>query len=322
MQALIAAGVAGGGLAAAGVLLAWPTTRSRNHPTIGPGTKTGGGAPGQLRTPRRAHRRVWLRGEQRWRAGAALAAGVVTALATGWPAAAVVAAAAGWWLPPMLGGDHAAQAARQRVEAIASWADELRDVLSAAAGLRQALLATTSTAPDAIRPAVQTLAARIRSGQRLPDALRGFAAEVDDPLADLVAAALIHAAAHQARQVGPLLGRLADTARAHADAAARIATARAASRTTLRIITGTVLSGVVLLAVSDRAFLAPYHTAAGQAVLLAIGAVFAVGLAWIRRLAEPPTPPRPLTLAAPPHTGPYPSSPTAPAADSGSGAPT
>lgn len=283
------AGAVAGALIAAGVVLAvLPPAHTRRD--------AGGRSLGARAARRGGGLVVWLRA-RRWRLLGAGAAGMVAVAATGWPVAAVLAAAGGWWLPGMLGPDRGRQSRQRSAEALAGWTDGLRDVLSAAAGLQQALLATAGTAPAAIRDPVQRLAGRIRGGQRLPDALRAFASEIDDPLGDLIAAALIGAAQHQARQLGPLLGRLADTARAHAAAAQRIATARTASRTTLRIITGTVMAAVVLLVAADRSFLAPYQSPGGQLVLLAVGGLFASGLAWVRKLATPPTPPRTLNLA-------------------------
>jgi uncharacterized membrane protein YgcG len=64
----------------------------------------------------------------------------------------------------------------RRIEGIASWTEQLRDTLAAAAGLEQAILATAPIAPDPVREQVTGLAARIHQGQRLPDALRAFAA--------------------------------------------------------------------------------------------------------------------------------------------------
>ena len=112
----------------------------------------------------------------------------------------------------------------------------LRDTISAAAGLEQAILATEPVAPAPIREQVVLLAARIRRGQRLPDALRAFAAETADPTADLVVAALLLAAEQQARDLAQLLGSLADSARQHAVMRMRVAAGRARVRTAARII--------------------------------------------------------------------------------------
>ena len=104
----------------------------------------------------------------------------------------------------------------ERIEAIASWTEQLRDTLAAAAGLEQAILATAPIAPDrsASRSPPWPPASTRASG--CPTALRAFAAEAADPAADLVAAALLLAAEQQARDLGQLLSSLADSARQHA----------------------------------------------------------------------------------------------------------
>ena len=76
---------------------------------------------------------------------------VLVGALTGWPVAALLAGVAAWTLPSVLGGskDRARQVAR--TEAIAGWAEMLRDTLSAAAGLEQAIVATATVAPYPIR---------------------------------------------------------------------------------------------------------------------------------------------------------------------------
>jgi Flp pilus assembly protein TadB len=271
------AAVAGlaGGLIVTGVLLALPVWQTD------PGARQG-----RRRVP------VWWRRVRqdrraRWRVVGACAVGVLGWAVTGWPAVAVLAAAGVWWLPRLLGPDRAGVAARKRTEAVATWVESLRDTLSAAAGLRQAIQATAPAAPGPIAGPVRTLAARLRDGHRLAEALRVFAAEVADPVADLAAAALIHAADNEARHLSQVLSGLADAARARAAAGLRVATSRAHAHTTVRIITATVLAATVGLILTDRPFLAPYHSAAGQVVLLVVGGVYAIGLWWLQKLATP-----------------------------------
>ena len=113
---------------------------------------------------------------------------VVVAALTGWPVAAVLAGLGAWALPSVLGG--AKERAREvaRTEAIAGWAEMLRDTLSAAAGLEQAIVATASVAPLPIRDEVVALAGRLEA-ERLVPALRRFADDLADPTGDLVVAA-------------------------------------------------------------------------------------------------------------------------------------
>ena len=219
-------------------------------------------------------------------AGALLAAGIV-AVSTRWPAGTVLAALAAWYLPPMLGPDRDHARTTERIEAIATWTESLRDTLAAAAGLEQAILATAPAAPGPIREPVATVAAAIRGGQPLPQALRALAAGIADPVADLVTAALVLAAEQQARDLGQLLSSLAASARDQAAMRRRIGASRARVRTAARIIiTVTVALTAGLLAFS-RAFLSPYSSAAGQLMLIVIGACFAAAFWWLGKIARP-----------------------------------
>jgi len=221
----------------------------------------------------------------RWAAGS-VAAGIVAGAVTGWVVGGLLIAMAVYGLPRMLGPDRDQTRQVTRTQGIAVWAEQLRDTLAAAAGLEQAILATAQTAPAAIRGEIALLAARIERRERLGPALRGLAEDLDDPLADLVIGALILASEHQARQLSGLLGQLAATARAQVDMLGRIEVGRARMRTTMRVVVVTSLVFAGGLVVFNRPFLDPYSTAAGQLVLLIIGAIFASGFIWLRRMAR------------------------------------
>ena len=243
------------------------------------------------RPGRFARRHAHDRGDQRLvRVAASVAVGVVTGVVTGWVVGAVLAGLACWALPRVLGRDprHARQVAR--IEAIATWTEMLRDTLAAAAGLEQAILATAPLAPAAIRPQISDLAVRLGNGQRLAPALRALAEELADPTGDLVIASLMLAAEHQARQLGELLGSLALAAREQASLRMRVQAGRARTRTSVRVIVGTTLGFAAAMIALDRPYLATYDSVSGQVVLLVIGALFAVGFAWLARIATAPEP--------------------------------
>ena len=220
------------------------------------------------------------------RIGLAAGAAVTVGAATGWPVGAVLAALAGWCAPGLLGGTKGAQAALGRIEAIAGWAEMLRDTMAGAAGLEQAIVATAPVAPLPIRAEVATLALRLE-GERLAPALRAFADEVADPTADLVVAALILAAEHQAQRLGELLGSLAQAARDQATMRLRVEAGRARTRTSVKVIVGATGGLVLGLAVLNRGYLAPYDSAVGQLVLLLVGAVFTVSFLWLAKMTRP-----------------------------------
>ncbi len=232
------------------------------------------------------------------RLGLAAGAAVIVGAATGWPVGALLAGLAGWGLPGLLGGTKGRAEELARIEATAGWAEMLRDTMAGAAGLEQAIVATATVAPLAIRAEVATLAVRLE-GERLGPALRGFADEVADPTMDLVVAALVLAAEHQASRLGELLGSLAQAARDQATMRLRVEAGRARSRTSVKVVVG-VTAGLALgLAVFNRGYLSPYDTALGQLVLLMIGAMFAGAFVWLSRMTRPAVPERFLATAAP-----------------------
>ncbi|WP_030669933.1 type II secretion system F family protein [Streptomyces sp. NRRL B-1347] len=226
----------------------------------------------------REHHGSWLAGS--------LAAGLLTGAFTGWVAGGLLAAMATWSLPRMLAVGAVDKEELARIEGVAGWTEMVRDTLAAAAGLEQAITATADAAPKAVRPQILELSARLERGERLAPALSRLAGDLDDPTADLVLAALTLASQHQARQLASLLGELAATARAQVAMRQRIDAARARMRTTLRVVVTTTLSFAGGLVVFNPTFLTPYDAAAGQLVLLLIGALFTVAFSWLRRLAR------------------------------------
>lgn len=245
--------------------------------------------------------RTWRRwtSADRSRLLAAVVAGFGAAALTRWPVAVLLTAAAVWALPRVLGPDREHIRGTARIEAIATWAELLRDTLSSAAGLEQAITATAPVTPQPIRPQVLALAGAVRGGARLPDALRAFAADLADPTADLVVRALTQASGYHGGQLSPCLTSLAATARELASIRMRVATKRAATRTAARVITGTSVAMVAGLILLNRGFLAPYRSVTGQLVLLVVGAVFAGGFWWLARTSRVPQPPRVLSTDHP-----------------------
>ncbi len=211
---------------------------------------------------------------------------VLVGAATGWPVGAVLAGLAGWGAPGLLAGAARHQAAVGRIEAVAGLAEMLRDTMAASAGLEQAIVATAPLAPLPIRTEVATLAARLDS-ERLAPALRSFADEVADPTCDLVVAALVLAADHQAQHLGELLGTLAQAARDQATMRLRVEAGRARTRTSVKVIVGATGTLVAGLALVDRGYLSPYDSATGQLVLVLVGAMFVLSFVWLSRMTRP-----------------------------------
>jgi Flp pilus assembly protein TadB len=230
------------------------------------------------------------------RVGIAVGAGVVVAAITRWPVGGVLAGAMVFAWRPLFGQRAVSASDIARIEAVASWAEMLRDTMAAAAGLEQAIVVTAPVGPPPIRPELLLMAGRLEAREvSLAGALAEFADRIADPTADLVVSALVLAAERRARSLGPLLGALAASAREEAAMRMRVEAGRARTRTSARIVslfTVLLAGGLVLL---KRDFLSPYNDAAGQIVLMVVGAIFAAGFVWLTKMAEISAPQRLLT---------------------------
>ncbi len=217
--------------------------------------------------------------------------GVGIGVVTGWIVGAAIAGVIGFALPSGAGtrGRHDREIAR--LEAIASWTEQLRDTLAAANGLEHAIAASARVAPADIAGAVDRLAARLEY-ESLSRALVPFADELDHPLADFVVVALRVAAEREARELGALLGQLADCARGEAQMRLRVWVGRARTRTTVRVVGYVILLSVAGLFLLDRQYLASYDTVAGQVVMFVVAVVFASSLTAMERLGRVPLPDR------------------------------
>ena len=150
------------------------------------------------------------------RAAGAAAAALIVLAASGWLLAAAVIAAGSWYAIGAWQQQDARGASDvQRIDALASWIENLRDVLIAGDQPIGAINATVATCPAAIKPQVRRLAAGL--GRQDPAVVfRRFADDIDDPLGDLVAAGLLIAVQRGARTTA-VLGSLAEQARRQAD---------------------------------------------------------------------------------------------------------
>ncbi len=209
----------------------------------------------------------------------AAAIGLVIGVVTGWPVAGLGAAVGVLAGPAALGGTARREQETATAEAIATWADMIRDTMAGASGLEESLIQTATVAPEAIKPQLQTFALRLRH-QPLEVALDGLAADLDHSSADLIVASLDAAARMEARDLGGLLARLAEAIRGDVRMRTRIEVGRARIRTSARIAVATTAATVVFLYLFARHLLEPYDTAAGQVWLVVVMAVFS-GAGWM-----------------------------------------
>jgi tight adherence protein B len=212
------------------------------------------------------------------RAALAAALALATYLVTAWPIASVAVGGATFVLPVLLLREDRTHL--DRLEAVASWTEMLRDTLAGSAGLAQAVHATAAAPPASLQTPVRTLAARLATGVDAPEAFRLFADELSDPSADVVAVVLALASRERTERLGDLLGALAASTREEARQRHEVEASRAAARSAARSITIFSLGFFVVLSLTAREYLAPYSSPLGQLVLAVALALFAGGL-WI-----------------------------------------
>lgn len=165
----------------------------------------------------------------------AVLSGVVILGLTGWPVAGVASVGAVLAIPRVVSAQASVDRIR-KLEALEQWTRRLADMLTAGRGLEQALEHSAArNVPVPIAAAVATLARRL-SVSRMPteQALRLFADELDDPVGDRIAAALILVARRRGRGASTVLGRLAELVAKDVTDRREVEAARAEHRTTVR----------------------------------------------------------------------------------------
>jgi Flp pilus assembly protein TadB len=110
--------------------------------------------------------------------------------------------------------------------------------------------------------------------------------------ADMIIAALIINSRLRGPGLRALLGALADSVREELDMRRKVNAGRRSTRRSVQIVIAVSVGVAIGLAVVDHAFLAPYDGFYGQLMLVVIGAIYAAGILWLRRLATFETPQR------------------------------
>ncbi len=222
-------------------------------------------------------------GSQRWLvvAAAALGTGLVVWVVSGWPVAGLGAAAAVAAAPRLMGNRPDRGGEIERVEALATWVEMLRDAMAGAKGLEDALAVTAPAAPGPIAEPLHRFVAGLRH-RPLDEALEELGDDLNHPAADLVVAGLRSVARPTVGtgDVGRLLTRLAEAIRDEVRMRLRVEVSRAELRTSSKVVAVSGVVMVLLLIVYGQELLAPYRTLAGQLWLLMILGIWA-GAGWM-----------------------------------------
>lgn len=212
-------------------------------------------------------------------------------LFTGWVVAGIYGGVIGFLAPSQWLAARRRREAIERVEAIATWAETLRDTMAASAGLQQALRLSAAVAPKPIRTEVRSLVARLQH-QSVPQALRKFAGEVRHPLADQIVASIILASLRSAGSLRPILAMTSAAARDTGAMEREIEAARSSSFQQARIAV-TISVGLMLFMIAqNREFLVPFDTFVGQIALAIVLGAFFGAIVVIYRMSRPLPPER------------------------------
>lgn len=236
------------------------------------------------RRSRLAHRLVRVDRRTKLLAGAGVVAGVAVAALTGWMIAIIVIPAAVVGLPTLL-STPPSTATITKLEALEEWTRGLASILTVGVGLEEALRTSLRSTPDAIRPEVTTLVARLRARVDTETALRAFADDLNDGTGDLVAANLILGSRRRGQGLAAVLDSLAESVAADVRARREIEADRAKPRTTARWVT-IITVGVLLVLAFTGDYIAPYGTPLGQVILTTLLAAYVALLLWMRSMAR------------------------------------
>ncbi|MBN9610497.1 MAG: hypothetical protein BGO26_16545 [Actinobacteria bacterium 69-20] len=215
----------------------------------------------------------------------AAAGGFVVWTLSGWPVAGIATVIAIPGLPKIFGAGRQAAARIAMLQGLEEWVRRLSDAIAAGAGPTQTIAASAAHAPAAIKTAVTRLAAALSAGRAdTSAALDRFAAEVDDPLGDMVAIALKITITAPSAKVPDVLRTLAAQLADDVKARREIETDRAEPRSEARMIIAIQIVFAVAI-VMFTSYADTYASFSGQLVLAAIVTVATGALIMLRRLA-------------------------------------
>ncbi|WP_083441251.1 type II secretion system F family protein [Nitriliruptor alkaliphilus] len=224
---------------------------------------------------------------------AAVVVALVILVATRIVVLGVAAAAVLWLAPTMIATSRQRRREQAMLEAVHLWLLQLRTVLAAGSGLEQALaeVATLQPPHSPLASASHRMVARM---ERLGPirALRGFANDVDNHVADAAVAVLVNALSRQNVGVATALDDLIawgeQDVRQQRDIDARLQSVRTERWMVIAIFAALAC----YFTLANPELMAVYTTSLGQVVLAAILGVAALCLWSLDRMARPQRPSR------------------------------
>lgn len=175
---------------------------------------------------------------------------------------------------------------RARLEAIAKWLEDLRDVVGGSnLSMEAALEQTADTAPTTINTELARFVAKRRRAVPIEEALIALADDLAHPTADTAIAAMLLAVGTSGASLARTLSTLAVVARDEVASRVKSDRIRAAYEQTMRrlVILSIVIVGFLRLFAPD--LVAPLSQPVGQAWLAVPIGVWTLAIVWLRSLA-------------------------------------
>ena len=234
--------------------------------------------------------------------GVGLVCALIICSTTNWWAAGLIVLAASVLIPLMLNERNGQLRDRERLSALASWVESVRDLLAAASGIEEAIVKSADTLPveSLIREPVWQLKATTEA-LGLREGLRRFGEELADPIGDYIAASLLVASERPSGAVHTQLSEASSNARASVALREQVEASRARMWTTAStiMVISVVMVGFVIG--TQRTYADWYATGTGQTIFLVCGAVELFAMWWMARMARP-APGHRVVLFDPPNT--------------------
>jgi tight adherence protein B len=214
--------------------------------------------------------------------------GIALGVTTGWWSITVLACLGGLLIPAMYAERQSQISDRRRVSAVASWVETVRDLLSAASGIDEAIIRSSQTLPPTspIKGEVETLAATATLGG-LRNGLKRFGAAMGDPTVDYVTATLMIASERSSGVLHEQLSEAASVAREQVSVRERVDASRSRVRTASTAIVVVTVVMVVFIIGTQPSYATWYGKLTGQVVLTVAGCVELIGVWWLARIARP-----------------------------------
>lgn len=218
------------------------------------------------------------------------AVGLVFALFTGWWLLVIVVPVGAIGLPWLLqkGPEEHAIA---KLDALESWTRSLAGLTVAGAGLERTIAASLSSCPEAIRPEVTQLVARLNARWSTTAALQAFADDLNDETGDVLVMHLLRKAELRGSGLAAALEDLAKSIFERVKMRRQIEADRATPRNEARFVVYFTVALLVLLVLAQQ-YSAPYGTPIGQALFAVYLIGYALVLLWMRRISRGEQAPR------------------------------